>query len=330
MNQRNLLTDDSPQPAALAPVNLLDERFNQPIQLDHHFSLLRKLNKNGETRRYGLTILFGDGDAANEIKYELAVTYLGLTPENTLRYKLERTSPVYINELIPELVADQLAYEVGKVFYPLTIETSKDGKFLAIQNLEEIRKRWPAVRAAVTAYFEGDFTTRYLQLMDEKLADDGAIQICLRDDWFIQVYFQAIYKSYTESLSIETQLNFPNLEPMTAGYHTIERLNELTNHFGAIELEHYGLFKPTENQESIGEYQAKYVLSPVSKAIQIIVASWRWKQGKDRDINLKLFTLDEEGNDTLASGSSSVAIENLIVLDGNETRKRNGFWNKWF
>jgi hypothetical protein len=330
MNQRNLLTDDRHQPEALAPVNLLDEKFNQPIQLDHHFSLIRKLNKNGETRRYGLTILFGDGDAANEIKYELAVTYLGLTPENTLLYKLERRSPVYINELIPELVADQLAYEVGKVFYPLNIETGKDGKFLAIQNLEEIRKRWPAVRAAVTAYFEGDFTTRYLQIMDEKLADDGAIQICLRDDWFIQVYFQAIYKSYTESLRIETQLSFPNLEPMTSGYRTIEQVRERTNHFGAIELEHNGLLEQEENQENTGAYQAKYILHPVSKAIQIIIASWRWSGRKDRDINLKLFTLDEESNDTLATGSSSAAIENLIVLDGNEPRKRNGFWDKWF
>lgn len=330
MNQRNLLTDEHHQPEALAPVNLRDERFNQPFPLDHNFSLLRKLNKNGETRHYGLTILFGDGDTANEIKYELAVTYLGQTPENTLLYKLERRSPVYINELTPELVADQLAYEVGKVFYPLTIEANKEGKFLSIQNLGEIRKRWPAIRAAVTAYFEGDFTTRYFQLMDEKLADDGAIQICLRDDWFIQVYFQAIYKSYTESLRIETQLTFPNLEPMTSGYHTIEQVNELTNHFGAIEIEHHGLLEEAESQENRGTYNAKYILNPVSKAIQIIIASWEWRERKDRDIKLKLFMLDEEEQGKLVKGSSSAAIENLIVLDGNERKKRNSFWDKWF
>ncbi len=109
---------------------------------------------------------------------------MGLNDGQNFLYRLDRTSPLYINEVTPELLVDKLAYETGKIFYPLVVETKRDGKFLAIQNFDEIRIRWRKVRLDLETYYEGEYATRYIRLMDEKLMDDNFIQVCFKNDWY--------------------------------------------------------------------------------------------------------------------------------------------------
>lgn len=331
MNYKSLLFDDTNvSQKEEKPVEKV-EIGNQPIQFDGNFGIRRRLVTNGEKQQYGLTILFEEDGKSNEIKYELSVIYLGLSDEHTFLYQIDRTSPVYIDEAIPDLLADKLAYEAGKIFYPLVVETRKDGKFLAVKNSEEIRKRWIKAKAGIEDYFEGIYAAKYIRLMDERLADDHFIQICFRDDWFIQTYFQSIYKNYLKDLNVEENLSFPNLDPAALGYKTIERVSPLTNHFGSIMLQHEGYLEQDETQQATGGYQAKYIFSPASKAVQIIIAEWWIKEISTQKVTLKLFTMDKLDHEKLPTNITASSIEGLVFLDGNKTNKSNkGFWSKWF
>lgn len=328
MNYKSLLFDDSGTPQQ---VKIPIEKANQPIQFDGNFGLERKVGEKGNQLHYGLVILFEEEGVSHEIKYELSVTYLGLNEEKNFLWQLDRTSPIYINEVVPELLADKLAYEAGKIFYPLIVETKRDGKFLAIKNCNEIRQKWTAVRVNIENYFEGPYAAKYIHLMDERLMEDNFIQICFRDDWFIQTYFQSIYKSYKAELNLEEQLFFPNLDPMALGYKTAESVNPLTNHFGALQIQHQGILEQDEINFATGGYQAKYILSPVSKAIQMIIAEWWVKEITERKVTLKLFTTDQLSNEELPTNIAPSSIEDLVFLDGNKTNKsEKGFWSNWF
>lgn len=331
MNYRSLLLDDGgTAPEVNKPIEKA-EKANQPIQFDGNFGLEKRVGKVGSTQLYGLTILFEEEGEANEIKYELSITYLGLNDGQNFLYRLDRTSPVYINEVIPELLADKLAYETGKIFYPLVVETKRDGKFLAVQNFDEIRKRWSKVRVDLENYYEGEYATRYIRLMDERLMDDNFIQVCFNDDWFIRTYFQSIYKNYKQQLTVEENLLFPNLEPMALGYKTVESLDPLTNHFGAIQLHHKGILEQDELNWATGGYEARYILKPTTKTIQIIIAEWWMKEITEKKVTLKLFSTDTQEDEKLPTNIAASSIESLLFLDGNKTSKSDkSFWSKWF
>lgn len=331
MNYRSLLLDDDGSTHEIAKPIEKAERANQPIQFDGNFGLAKRIAKVGSTLHYGLTILFEEEDQANEVKYELSITYLGLNDEQNLVYELDRTSPVYVNEVIPDLLADKLAYEAGKVFYPLVLETRQDGKFIAVKNFADIRKRWDKIKIELENYYEGEYAARYVGLMEERLADDHFIQICFKDDWFITTYFQSIYKNYKEGLALEEYLLFPNLEPMALGYKTIESVNPRTNHFGAIQLEHKGILEQDELNWATGGYEAKYILTPATKNIQAIIAEWWTKEITEKKVTLKLFNIGQRDEEELPTNIGASPIESLVVLDGSKrNRTEKGFWSKWF
>ncbi|RBQ01930.1 hypothetical protein [Pedobacter miscanthi] len=331
MNYRSLLLDDSGTAPEVEKLAGETEKANQPIQFDGNFGLEKKIGKEGNVLNYGLTILFEEEKQAHEVKYELSLTYLGLNQEQNFLYRLDRTSAVYVNEVIPELVADKLAYQAGSIFYPLIVETKPDGKFLKVTNCDEIRKRWVKVRSEIENYFEGDYAAKYIRLMNERLMDDNFIQICFREDWFIQTYFQSIYKNYKQQLTVEENLLFPNLEPTALGYKTVETVNPFTNYFGALQLEHKGILEQDEINSATGGYRAKYILSPATKVIQIIIAEWWVKEITEKKVTLKLFSTDKFDDEKLPTNVASSSIESLVFLDGDKTNKREkSFWGSWF
>lgn len=299
---------------------------NQPVELNKDLSLNLADNK---IRNYGLTILFEEDDEANEIKYELSVTCLGLSEASTILYRIDKTSPVYVNELIPDLVADKLAYEAGKVFYPLIIETDKNSAYLNVKNINEIQSRWPKIKENLKQYYEGEYAEKYFELMDLRLNDENFIQIIFKEDWFIKVYFQSIYKSYTKQLSLTEYLTFANLDATTFGYKTEQSISKQTNHFGAIELEHKGVLEQDEINFSTGNYHATYYLAPTSKSIQIIVGEWTVKEINEKKITFKLFSMDNKEEEKIPTHIEQSSINSLVFLDGNQSAKTS-FWDKWF
>ncbi|WP_443943844.1 hypothetical protein ACJVDH_13040 [Pedobacter sp. AW1-32] len=329
MNYRSLLMDDSASESeeqfkAEAEVSASPEKPATGSQ-----TLRSGFTHQGEQKNYGFTILFEDDGQANEIKYELSVTCLGLNAESRSEFQIDRTSPVYINEVEPDLVADKLAYLAGKVFYPLRVETDSTGAFLSVTNVEEIRARWPKCRREIDANFEGDYASRYIGVMEDKLRDNDFIQLIFKEDWFIRVYFQSIYKNYNPANAETKNMHFPNLQIWMDGYQTEEIVLPEKNHFGALELHHNGELIPDEINMESGRYQAKYILDPVSHIIRMIVAEWTQVGKTEKKITFKLFTTDLDN--AIKKLRKETEMANLIFLDGSESgTKRQGFWEKWF
>jgi len=311
------------------------------LLLSNHFKLNLKLVPPYFSRTYGVTIDISIGNEITGLKYEVKVTYIKTIAENIRLFRLDRLTPVYINETLPDTTADQLAAAVGEVFYPLFIEVNFEGKYLAVHNQNEIAGRWPALKEKISAYFTGEEATQYLNLMVEVLYDENSLNEVFRKDLFITSYFTSLYKSYTSSFELNENMYFPivtNTAPVSFG--TKQSLDEQFNSYGAIEIHHQGTVNDERTAEDLesgvefplsrfenpdlsgaeGVYNAKYVLNPNTRSLELLVASWHMPGMRIQSTEIRMFRIDEEHEhekETLPLHSGN----NLVYIDGGHSGK---------
>ena len=239
--------------------------------------------------KYGVLIIFNEGEEnSNEVKYEVRVTRLKPGKEGQPLFQIERISDVFVNEILPDLVADRLAYAAGKVFYPLVITVDQNGGFQSIYNHQDILKRWQSVKKKVLDNFEGGLVEDYVERMGKQLANTDSINLAfLNNDWFINTFFKPVYKEYGQSRIIESIYKFPIARGFNVeGYLTQEKLGAQSNGFGAIELIHDGTIMPLEDElyitnRAIGNYDIIFYtrnLSGSYLSFLISVTVYRKKQ----------------------------------------------------
>ncbi|PST83471.1 hypothetical protein C7T94_12985 [Pedobacter yulinensis] len=313
------------------------EAENKPVLLDGG-NVLRLKWPPGQSLRYGVRLTFEEETATNEVKYEVQVTRLEPGEDHLARFEVRRIGEVFVNETLPDLVADQLAYEAGKVFYPLTIAVSRNGAFEAVCNHQEIVSRWPAIRERIQEAYEGELTGSYLERMEKLLADQASVQTALlRNDWFLQSFFSPIYKKYDMNNTGEQLFSFPLTRGFDVlGYQTAEQLEKLPNSFGAIELLHEGQLLALEPdllhvQPPEGSYQARYVLHPRHRHIISLAADHSYLQGRITIAKVRINLLPEPGSAFDEDFGSDLAADstgsNLLVIDGP---RRKSFWERLF
>lgn len=323
------------------------------VAFTDQFYLKLQLKPPDFSRTYGVMIIFTTETIETSLKYEVMVSYVKTITETTRIFKIERVSSVYVNDIVPDTTADELAYEVGKVFYPLMIEVGFDGKFQAVHNYKEILGRWPAVKDNVLSYFTGEETGNYLKLMEETLYDESEINECFRNDLFISSYFNSIYKSYTKAYQIEEEMSFPvAVRTRSVEFLTTQRVDQDLNDYDAIEIHHEGILSDERTAVDInnqldfplsrmenpdidtlkGTYKAKYILDQHTKSVEFIIASWHLPGTKTESTEVRIFRIDTQAS----KESVNAALEgnNLVYLDGNSATKNktgiSGFFESLF
>jgi hypothetical protein len=288
--------------------------------------------------KYGVLIIFNEGEEdSNEVKYEVRVTRLEPGIEGQALFQIERISDVFVNEILPDLIADRLAYAAGKVFYPLVITVDQNGGFQAIYNHQEILKRWPSVKNKILNNFEGSLVEGYIDRMEKQLANPDSIQLAfLNNDWFIQTFFKPIYKEYGQSRLTESVYKFPIAKDFEIeGYLTNEKLSAETNDFGAAELLHKGTILPMEDEiyiasKATGNYDGYYILHPKFKRIISVVSHLTYKEQEEVKVKVKIALIPEGGKEfdhdfILDTNITGLPVTEMVILDGPS---RKGFWDR--
>ncbi|MGE8290774.1 MAG: hypothetical protein ACN6ON_03815 [Sphingobacterium sp.] len=264
-------------------------------------SVLPSLNwQVGQKMDYGLLLNFGPESSQTELKYTCSLTRLSNDTEGNFVFELNRTSAVYINEILPDLIADKLAFETGKVFYPLHLTADPSGELLGIANAGEIQRRWSEVKDALRSYFQGDFFEDYLQKV-EKLMDQehNIFSAISRTDWFIRVFFQPFYKLYPARNTARRQF-FPNLPTLSMQYQLVENLMPQLNHLGAIELTQQGLLEQDADYgiACSGSSEVQYIFHPQTRALLAVNGCWvSTVEGNQTFVRMKMFYLPEDDGD---------------------------------
>ncbi|QJD96561.1 hypothetical protein HH214_12070 [Mucilaginibacter robiniae] len=323
---------------------------NKKVSFSNSFSLLLKLAPANFKRSYGYLLTVKDGEHENTLKYEVDITYIKTIPEKARLFELKRTSKVYINDMEPDLLIDQLAYEAGSVIYPLVVEIDFDGKFLAIHNYEEIKNRWQVKRKQITSYFTGEEAEKYCKLMDKTIASESKLNWSLAKDYLISTYFSPIYKSYTSKLEITEPNAFPLAgKAQPVAFQITQQVQENLNELNAIELWHGGVTSDERSaldveqeqdfplnrgvDESLnaveGQYTARYLLHANTKAIRSINAEWKLSLRMPLIITLSLY--ETQPNNTPTQSQNNDSYNSLLLLDKEEpTTLLGSIWKSLF
>lgn len=288
--------------------------------------------------KYGVLITFNEGEEkSNEVKYEVQITRLKPSAEGQPLFQIERTSDVFINEILPDLIADCLAYAVGKVFYPLVITVDQNGGFQRIYNHQEILERWQLVKKKVLDNFEGSLVEGYIERMEKQLVNPDSINLAfLNNDWFIHTFFKPLYKEYGQNRNSESIYKFPIARGFNVeGYLTQEKLGAKSNSFGAIELIHNGTIKPLEDElyitnRATGNYEGYYLLHPKFKRIISVISDFSYGVQEKAKVKVKIALIPENDQEfdhdfELDTNVRGLPVTEMVVLDGPS---KKGFWDR--
>lgn len=332
----SLLFDDAaspevqPQAATVAVQSTADSDIprSKPVK----FQQLRLQWPIGAARKYGVQIEFSEEGIQNEIKYDTTIKRLEDNVLGDMLFEVYRSEEVWINEKEPDLVMDKLAHETGKIIYPLQLRIDATGSAYGIANYEEIVKRWPAGKADLKNYFEGDFFEKYLAKTEAVLVDyDRFMFAVLYRDWFLQSYFQPIFKDYGQEKQLTDWLKFPlPLSFANPGFLCQQTIGEYTTDQGAVELVHRGELQNDEGltmQKYTGVYDGIIRLHPFHNHIVAYKGEWQIREyEKNSTVMVKYFELD---NSELFARNNWIKDSNTsIVLE--EKGKQGSFFNKLF
>ncbi|WP_374948616.1 hypothetical protein [Mucilaginibacter sp.] len=256
-------------------------------------------------------------------------------------FMIDRVSEVYVNGVIPDLLAEQLAYEAGKVFYPLNIETDERNKFLRVANYNDIKKRWIAGRDNLLEYFTGDMAVKYIGLMDTAVASESSVNAIIASDPFISTYFSGLYKSYSPALGIRQDIVLPFTGmSLKAAYSCDQQISQVLNDFGSIEIRHagkladnrsaddfeqgYNLAISHNDQNDIalatGEYKGLFIINAQSYMIEAAIMHWTLHLTKTKAFNLKLFEIEKSKSDLADSTADQ---QHYPLTETAKDEKRN-------
>lgn len=288
--------------------------------------------------KYGVLITFNEAEGKkNEVKYQVQITRLQPGAAGQALFQIERIGDVFINETLPDLVADRLAYAAGKVFYPLVIAVDQNGGFESVYNHPEILKRWPTVKNKISDNFEGSLVEGYLDRMEHLLANPDSVQLAfLNNDWFIHTFFKPIYKEYGAERTTESMYRFPITRDFKIeGYLTQEQLSAETNDFGGIELLHEGPILPMEEELPMGsritgDYKGYYLLHPKFKRIIAIGSGFTYQEQQKKNVQVKIALIPKDGNEfdhdfILDTNVTGLPVSEMVILDGPSGK---GFWDR--
>jgi len=325
---------------------------NKHILLADNFSLLLKLAPSQFKKNYGYILTFKNGEQENSIKYEVAITYIKTIPDVARLFRIERISKVYVNDTEPDLLIDKLANEAASALYPMIVEVDFNGKFLALNNYQEIADRWKTARAKIKEYFTGDISEQYCVLMEKTIASADLLRWKIQQDFLISTFFAPIYKSYTSALKIEDDTTFPIAgSAMPVLFKVTQQVKEYLNELDAVELQHGGIAIDSrsaadiENEHSFafekstnpdagefhGEYTARYLLHAQSKAIRSINAQWILDLSRKRTITISMHQIISDTDNTSADTDQQQG-SSLVFIDREEKSEGifSGIWKSLF
>lgn len=309
--------------------------------VDQH-ALKLQLKSGDFCRSYGVQYTYLLGEKEHVIKFNLDISFVKTIIDRARIFKVERTSLVFLNNKVPDLVADQLAYECGKVFYPLLLEIDFDGQYIGVHNYTELISRWSETKKAVQEYFQGETTERYLELMEEAISTSERVSEIFKNELFYSVFFSAVYKPYGAEFKVQEQLYFPIAgRAAPVEFMTTQEVIPFLNEANYIEIHHKGTVTDKRSDADLleeqsfpleqllnpnaagakGNYTAKYVLDAKTRSIRSIVAKWVLELAIPQETELKIFELieDKEEDDKI------IAVENqqrgMTFLDGNTAPK---------
>ncbi|MEO8255501.1 MAG: LysM domain-containing protein [Flavobacterium sp.] len=150
-----------------------------------------------------------NGDQLHTIKQDFNVKWKTKTQNGYYYFEVNRTGKMYINDEVPNSMAEEIAEKASAALYPLLVVVDETGKWVYINNFDEIKQRWAKVKKEINTYYKGEFVDNYFAIYDKNLENGDTLYFSLSKDWFLNAFFSGIHVQYPVTLSLQEEVEFP-------------------------------------------------------------------------------------------------------------------------
>ncbi|RED25014.1 hypothetical protein BD847_1753 [Flavobacterium cutihirudinis] len=240
-----------------------------------------KLSLNYSHGEYTYAVLYtiDNGKDIYTIKQKITVIWLAQN-KGYHCYKIHRDNDIYINDVAPNTMAQEITHQASQALYPLTIVVDQNGNWIDIYNFNEIEKRWQETKKQIRNYYKGHTVEKYFSIQDKNLESSDTLYASLNKDWFLNSLFNGIHVQYPSTKTINRKITFPYLaKSESINYQTEQVIDERLDVDNLIVININGKLNDErtktdfENELNIsgkeyseekpdGNYSAKYFLNP--------------------------------------------------------------------
>lgn len=302
------------------------------------------LRSGQQFKHYGVFITIDEAEESKTLKYTVKVNYLGTQEKDGLHvhiYELDRGPALYINEELPEAMADTMASFVASAIYPLTVVVNNMGGLAWIDRFDEVQKRWVGARQKILEAFEGEWAKKYAELNDSIFANKARFQKMMENDWFLAAYFNGLYCQRSGTHRLKRTLGFPWLRAAPVQYAVEQKIAEYIDEDNLIPLTIEGKINDGRTKENIlaglsvpssnaitgnlmGSYRASYFLDPLYHTIEYLSIEASLILKTNHAVTIIVANLDADIRYLPPSDGQTSLIVSIETLPN----KKPTFWNK--
>lgn len=276
-----------PQKAALTD----KEKEQNRTKINTAGSFRLSLDNSNINNSYAVLYSIEKGQNVYHIQQEFSVKWRAKNEEGYSFFEVNRIGDLYINDTRTSTMADEIAEQASAALYPLLVVVDESGKWIYINNFNQIEERWIETKKQIRKYYKGEIVEKYFSIYDRNLEDSDTLYISLSKDWFLNAFFNEIHIEYPASLSIQKEQEFPfiaksdnlnfKVEQKVDRYLDIDNFlvidinGKLNDHRTKTDFEkELGLsVKEYSDEKAMGNYRAKYFLNPQNHMPEVVFIS---------------------------------------------------------
>ncbi|WP_433778188.1 hypothetical protein [Flavobacterium anhuiense] len=276
-----------PQKVALTD----EEKEQNRTKINTSGSFTLSLDNSHINNSYAVLYSIEKGQNVYHIKQEFSVKWRAKNEDGYSFFEVDRVGDLYINDTRTSTMAHEIAEKASAALYPLLVVVDESGKWVYINNFNQIEERWIETKKQIQKYYKGELVEKYISIYDRNLEDGDSLYISLSKDWFLNAFFNEIHIEYPSSLSIQKEQEFPfmakndnlnfKVEQKVDGYLDIDNFlvidikGKLNDQRTKTDLEkELGLpAKEYSEEKAGGNYRAKYFLNPQNHMPEVVFIS---------------------------------------------------------
>jgi hypothetical protein len=240
---------------------------------------------------YSVLYTIENGEVLTTIKQKINVNWKGRSENNFYFFEVDRIGNIYINDTAADSMVEEIAEKASAALYPLLVVVDQNGKWVYINNFNQIEERWQETKKQILKYYKGDHVEKYLSIYDKNLENSDTLFLSLSKDWFLNAFFNELHVQYPPTLSIQKEIEFPFLaKTENLNYLVNQKLDDrfdidnflVININGKLNDERTKTdfenelslpVKEYSDQKVSGDYRAKYFLNPLNYMPESIFCS---------------------------------------------------------
>ncbi|KAF2079273.1 hypothetical protein [Flavobacterium sharifuzzamanii] len=296
------------------------------------------LNYSHGEKTYAVLCTIENGKDVHSIKQQIKISWQA---ENAgfHFYYVSRDEALYVNDTAVNTMAQEIAQKASQALYPLLIVVDENGKWVYVNNYDQIVERWNETKNQIRKYYKGDQTEKYFKIYDKNLADEDSLFLSIQKDWFLNALFNEIHVQYPQDLSLKKHTSFPHL-PNTKSiqYFVNQKIDEHLDTNNLILIDIIGKLddsrtktdfqnelnhpvKEYSDEKAGGNYTAKYYLNPNSYMPEAFIVNADLELDIPQKYTVTATHLDTATELVIASRQPLFVSETTI-----KTKSGNSFW----